>query len=145
MSKDVIIFIHSPDIAECPLHHNEEALIDGLLADINDVLKYSFVVNEDRSISYFTHKLDFKHTVNYNQTNGRKYLQFEFNIRGTNCICSSDLTDSIASHNYDTQFMKDYTNLLKSTIKTIGLKTSETIHNPIKYVKFVDIKRHLNK
>ena len=145
MSKDIIIYIHSPDLAECPQHNNEEAIINGLLLDINDVLKYSFVINEDRSISYFGHKLDFKNSVNFNQSTGRKYLNFEFNIRGINCNCSSDLTDALSSYSYDKQFIKDYTNLLRATIKTIGMKTNESIHNPTKYIKFVDIKRHLIK
>lgn len=58
MNRDTIIYIHCPELIECPPHYTEAQLIDGLLKEIGDILKYSFVIGENRSLLYFGRRIE---------------------------------------------------------------------------------------
>lgn len=147
MSKDIIVYIHCPEIMECPMHSNESQVVDGILRDICDILKYSFIIGENRALSYFGRKIDLDYKVIKNDNSINTDLKYSFMLNGrlVNCVCN--LTNLLGKLACEKVFVDAYTNLIKAIIKDIGKKTIECLKNnsvPIQ-IKFADLKKHYNK
>lgn len=142
---DTIIYIHCPEIMECPLHYNESQLVDGLLKDISEILKYSFVVTENRSLIYFAKKIDLDYKLESDEKKIKKILKYSFIFRDRNLTCESDITRLLSFLTTEKAFINEYTNLIKSIVKDIGEKTISCSRSSRVQVKYADLKRHYNK
>lgn len=142
---DTIIYIHCPEIMECPLHFNEVQLIDGLLKDISEILKYSFVVTENRSIIYFAKKIDLDYKLETDEKKVKKILKYSFILRDKSLTCECDITRLLSFLTTEKAFINEYTNLIKSIVKDIGEKTITCSRTSTVQVKYADLKRHYNK
>lgn len=145
MSRDIIIFIHCPEIMECPLHQNESQVIDGLLKDICDILKYSFIINENRSISYFGRKIDLDYKIEKSSQSIDTILKYSFILNDRIISCECNITKVLDNLKFEKLFLNDYTNLIKFIVKDIGDKSIKLNKNSPIQLKFADLKRHYNK
>lgn len=142
MSRDVIIFIHCPELMESPFHNNEQQVIDGLLNDICSILKYSFVITENRSLMYFGRKIDLDYKIEKNSKTIDTILKYSFILRERVLQCECNLTKLLDDINYERQFLNDYTNLIKFVVKDIGEKSILSFKSNNVQLKFADLKKH---
>ena len=146
MSRDIIIFIQCPEIMECPLHQNESQVIDGILKDICDILKYSFIINENRTLTYFGRKIDLDYKIEKSSKTIDTILKYSFILKDRSIPCECNITKVLDDLKYEKIFLNDYTNLIKFIVKDIGeksIKINNTCY-PIQ-LKYADLKRHYNK
>ena len=92
MSKDNLIYIHCPEIIESPLHQNENQIIDGILIDICDILKYSFSILEDRTINYYGRKIDLDYKIERNNETIETFLSYNFIFKDRTINCKCNIT-----------------------------------------------------
>lgn len=142
---DIIIYIQCPEIIESPLHDNEYTIIDGILRDVRDILKYSFVVNENRSISYFGTKIDMDYSIEKNTKSLKTVLKYSFIIKNRCIMCGCDITKLLDNMKTEQAFFNEYKNVIRSIVKNTGEKTSEFLSNPKTHLKYADMKRHYIK
>lgn len=142
---DTIIYIQCPEVIESPMHENEYQVIDGVLRDICDILKYSFVINDNRSISYFGRKIDLDYRLEKDTKSLKAVLRYSFIIKNRCIMCDCDVTKVLDSMNSERVFCNDYMNLIKSIVKTIGEKSLIFFNRTNTQLKYADLKRHYIK
>lgn len=145
MSKDNLIYIHCPEIIESPLHQNENQIIDGILIDICDILKYSFSILEDRTINYYGRKIDLDYKIERNNETIETFLSYNFIFKDRIINCKCNITKVLDDMKNEKAFLNDYTNLIKFIVKDIGEKSLRSIRSNLIILKFADLKRHYNK
>lgn len=145
MSKDNLIYIHCPEIIESPLHQNENQIIDGILIDICDILKYSFSILEDRTINYYGRKIDLDYKIERNNETIETFLSYNFIFRDRTINCKCNITKVLDDMKNEKAFLNDYTDLIKFIVKDIGEKSLRSIRSNLIILKFADLKRHYNK
>lgn len=145
MSKDVIIYVHCPEIMECPSHQNESQVIDGILRDICDILKYSFIINDNRTLTYYGRKIDLDYKIERDTKSIETLLRYSFILRDRIISCECNITKVLDDIKYEKIFVNDYTELIKSIVKDIGEKSVKSTKQNTVQLKFADLKRHYNK
>lgn len=145
MSKDIIIYIHCPELVECPSHQYEAQLIDGILRDICDILKYSFVINSDRSILYFGRKIDLDYRIQKNTKTVNTVLNYSYILKDKIIACDCDITKVLDNMHLEKSFINEYTNLIKFIVKDIGDKAMKSFRSCPIQIKFADLKKHYMK
>lgn len=145
MNKDTVIYIHCPELIECPLHFNESQLIDGLLKEISDIIKYSMVITENRSLSYLGRRIDLDYKVEHDQKNLKTLLKYSYIFREKTLTSVADLTKLLNEIKEEKAFINEYTRLIKGIVSDIGDKTSKCSKSPQVIVKYADLKKHYNK
>ena len=145
MNKDIIIYIHCPEIMECPQHQNESQVIDGILRDICDILKYSFIINDNRSLTYYGRKIDLDYKIERDPKSIETILKYSFILRERIISCECNITKVLDDIKYEKIFVNDYTNLIKSIVKDIGEKSVKSSKQNNVQLRFADLKRHFNK
>ena len=145
MNKDVIIYVHCPEIMECPQHQNEAQVIDGILRDICDILKYSFIINDNRTLTYYGRKIDLDYKVERDSKSVETLLRYSFILRERVISCECNITKVLDDIRYEKIFVNDYTDLIKSIVKDIGEKSVKSTKQNTVQLKFADLKRHYNK
>lgn len=145
MSKDNLIYIHCPEIIESPLHQNENQIIDGILIDICDILKYSFSILEDRTINYYGRKIDLDYKIERNNETIETFLSYNFIFKDRTINCKCNITKVLDDMKNEKAFLNDYTDLIKFIVKDIGEKSLRSIRSNLIILKFADLKRHYNK
>lgn len=142
---DTIVYIQCPEVIESPVHENEYQVIDGVLRDICDILKYSFVVNENRSITYFGRKIDLDYSLERDTKSLKTALKYSFMLKSRCIMCECDITKVLNDMKLERAFCNDYMNLIKSIVKNIGEKSVLFLGKRGVELKFVDMKRHYIK
>ena len=142
MSRDVIIFIQCPELMESPFHSNENQVIEGILNDICSVLKYSFVITEDRSLLYFGRKIDLDYKLEKNSKSLDTILKYSFIIRERIIQCECNITKLLDDIGYEKQFLNDYTNVIKTIVKDIGEKSIMSFKSNRVQLRYADLKKH---
>jgi len=142
---DTIIYIHCPEVIESPLHQNEYQIVDGVLRDICDILKYSFIINDDRTISYFGRKIDLDYKLEKNAGTLKTLLKYSFILKNRSILCECDITKLLDDMNLEKAFLNDYINVIKLIVKDIGNKSLALNKKLLSQLKFADLKRHYDK
>lgn len=145
MSRDIIIYIHCPEIMECPGHTNEVQVIDGLLRDICDILKYSFVIGENRSIIYFGRKIDLDYKLERNTKTNDTILKYTIILKDRILGCECNVSRVLDKLSQERAFIEEYTSLIKGIVKDIGQKSLTYFKSYPVQIKFADLKRHYYK
>lgn len=145
MNRDTIIYIHCPELIECPPHYTEAQLIDGLLKEIGDILKYSFVIGENRSLLYFGRRIDLDYRYENNPRDLKNILKYAFIFRDRTVNCECDITQLLNELRYEKAFIAEYTKLIKNIVTDIGEKTSKCARSTPVQVKYADLKKHYSK
>lgn len=142
---DIIVYIQCPEVIESPLHENEYQVIDGVLRDICDILKYSFVINENRSITYFGRKIDLDYSLERDTKSLKTVLKYSFMLKNRCIMCDCDITKVLDNMKLERAFCNDYMNLIKSVVKNIGEKSVLFFSKKRIELKYADMKRHYIK
>ena len=145
MSKDIIIYVHCPEIIESPLHSNEEEIIEGILRDICDIIKYSFLINDSRNIIYFGRKIDLDYKIEKSSEDINTVLKYSFIINNRDILCECNITKVLNDLNNEKAFLNDYVNLIKYIVKDIGKKATSIVNISSISIRFSDLKRHYLK
>ena len=145
MSRDTIIYIHCPELVECPIHYTERQLIDGLLREICDILKYSFVIGENRSLLYFGGSFDLNYKYEVDPKEMKNVLRYTFAFRDRTVACECDITKLLNNMKYEKAFIAEYTKLIKSIVTDIGNQTIKCARSTPVQVKYADLKKHYSK
>ena len=130
---------------ECPLHKNEAQVVEGLLRDICDILKYSFVIGENRLISYFGRKIDLDYKIDRIPSTAETFLKYAFILKDRLVGCECNITRVLDKLSNEKDFVDEYTSLIKAIVKDIGEKAMKCNKSSIIQVKFADLKRHYSK
>ena len=145
MSKDVIVYIHCPEIMECPMHSNEAQVIDGLLRDICDILKYSFVIGENRALSYFGRKIDLDYKLERNTKTNDTLLKYTIILKDRLLGCECNVSRVLDKLSQERAFVEEYTSLIKGIVKDIGDKALTYFKSANLIWTGFDLKRHYSK
>lgn len=130
---------------ECPLHQNETQVVDGVLRDICDILKYSFVLNANRTISYFGRKIDLDYQISHDEKKCDTLLRYSVLLRDRSIGCECSLKNVLDNLGYEKEFVSEYTVLIKNIVKDIGEKAVCCCKGGPVILRFADLKRHYNK